>query len=145
MPDNLSPAERKRTMARVRSRDTTPELVVRRLLHERGYRFRLQRTDLPGAPDIVLPAYGAIVLVHGCFWHQHRCRRGGRPLPVSNREYWERKLARNVQRDRRVRRQLRRLGWRVLVVWECQTAPSKRAALAERLERFLTNRSRMPE
>jgi DNA mismatch endonuclease (patch repair protein) len=124
-------------MAAVRSRDTTPELAVRRLLHRLGYRFRLHRGDLPGAPDIVLPAHSAVIFVHGCFWHQHSCRHGRRPLPVNNGDYWERKLARNVLRDRRVRRQLRELGWRVQIVWECQTAPASRAALARKLVAFL--------
>ncbi len=137
MPDNLTQAQRKKTMAAVGSRDTRPELAVRRLLHGLGFRFRLHRSDLPGEPDIVLPGRRAVIFVHGCFWHQHRCRHGRRPLPVANADYWRRKLARNVQRDRRTVRQLGRLGWRVLVVWECQTSPAKAERLAERLVSFL--------
>ena len=119
-------------MSCVRSTDTTPERVVRTLVHRLGYRFRLHRRDLPGCPDLVLPAHRTVIFVHGCFWHQHRCRRGRR-APQTNRAYWEAKLARNKRRDRRVRDQLRRLGWRVLIVWECETRPDRLAALAARL------------
>ncbi len=123
-------------MARVRSEDTGVEMVVRKLVHSLGYRYRLHRKDLPGAPDLVFPARRKIIFVHGCFWHQHSCKRGDR-RPSSRREYWLAKLARNVARDKRVRRQLRKLGWRTLVVWECQTPSKKLPALMRRLTRFL--------
>jgi DNA mismatch endonuclease, patch repair protein len=106
-------------MRKVRSSDTAPELLVRKLLHRCGYRFRLQGSDLPGNPDIVLPKYKTIVLVHGCFWHRHkRCREA--TMPKSNQSYWEAKFERNEKRDRRIKRELKRLGWRVITVWECQ-------------------------
>lgn len=106
-------------MARVRCRDTQPELVVRRLLHRLGYRFRLHRKDLPGHPDIVLPKYRTVIFVNGCFWHQHPgCKRAARP--TSNTDFWEKKLNGNQQRDRTVRQQLQDQGWRVLVIWECE-------------------------
>ena len=119
MADVFTPEERSRVMRSVRSRDTAPELRVRRWLHAHGFRFRLHRDDLPGKPDIVLPRYATAVFVHGCFWHGHA---GCKPaeLPASNREYWERKIGRNMARDRRNLRGLRALGWRALVVWECR-------------------------
>lgn len=121
-------------MAAVRSGDTRPEMVVRRLVHRLGYRFRLHRRDLPGTPDIVLPRLRKVINVHGCFWHRHGCRHG-RVAPVRNAGYWEAKRLRNAARDRRTLRQLRRAGWKVLMVWECQLRdPGK---LAARVGRFL--------
>lgn len=119
-------------MRRIRGQNTRPELTVRRLLHGLGYRFRLHRRDLPGTPDIVFPARRAVILVHGCFWHQHWCRLGR--VPKGNQAYWIPKLARNVEHDKKVRRGLRKLGWRTLIVWECEVA---RYTLASRLQRFL--------
>ena len=133
--DTFSPEERSWIMRQVRSRDTNPEKLVRSLLHAMGYRFRLHRRDLPGCPDIVLPRYDAIIFVHGCFWHRHRgCPRS--TMPASNKAYWLPKFERTVARDARNTRQLRRLGWRVMTVWECQTAD--RVRLAKRLASFLT-------
>ena len=133
MPDRYSPAARSAIMARVKAANTRPELAVRRVFHRLGYRFRLHRRDLPGTPDLVLPKYRAVVFVHGCFWHQHHCPRGRRQ-PASRREYWEPKLARNVQRDATSARALRQLGWRILTIWECQVgAPD----LPDRITRFL--------
>ncbi|MBC3932615.1 very short patch repair endonuclease [Undibacterium curvum] len=118
--DTLTPEQRRRAMAAVKSRDTKPELVVRRLLHGAGYRFRLQRKDLPGKPDIVLTRFNAVIFVHGCFWHQHSgCKRALRP--TTRREYWESKLDRNIERDAKTKLELERLGWRVHIVWECET------------------------
>lgn len=108
-------------MSRIRGKDTTPEVAVRSALHRLGYRFRLHRRDLPGRPDIVLPKHGTVIFVHGCFWHRHaRCRYAY--TPKSRVEFWQRKFQQNVERDRRVQRELRRLGWKVIVVWECETA-----------------------
>lgn len=125
-------------MSRIRSRDTTPELIVRKVLTELGYKFRLHRKDLPGKPDIVLPKYGTAIFVHGCFWHQHSgcidCSN-----PKTNSKYWRPKLLANVQRDRKHRRRLRRLGWNPVVIWECQAL--KRTTLRNRLTRKLTERS----
>lgn len=131
--DTVSKAQRSRNMASVRTRDTTPELTVRRVLHAEGFRFRLHRADLPGKPDIVLPKYRVIVFVHGCFWHAHTCRRGAAPL--SNTEFWERKRQANVLRDQKQRSQLSALGWRVLTVWECETRDRER--LRASLRNFL--------
>jgi DNA mismatch endonuclease (patch repair protein) len=127
-------------MSRVRSEDTEPEMTVRRLVHAMGYRYRLHARYLPGKPDLVLPRLRKVVFVHGCFWHQHCCKRGNR-RPASRQEYWLPKLERNVKRDRKAVRDLRKLGWRTLVVWECQTRAKKRPALAERIARFLAESS----
>lgn len=106
-------------MRRVRSRDTTPERKVRSLLHRLGFRFRLHRQDLPGKPDIVLPKYSAVVFVHGCFWHRHpRCAEA--TTPGTRQVYWLPKFKRTIERDRENQRELRRRGWNVIVVWECE-------------------------
>ena len=105
-------------MSRIRSRDTAPELRLRSLLHRVGLRFRLHHPGLPGRPDIVLPRYRTVVFVHGCFWHRHLgC--SGATTPSSNAEFWQSKFEANVRRDRATRNALERLGWRVIVVWEC--------------------------
>lgn len=119
-------------MRRVRGSNTKPEVAVRRLLHAMGYRFRLHRADLPGKPDIVLPGRQAAIFVHGCFWHGHPgCEAARRP--ASNRAYWDRKLDGNIARDKRNRAALRRLGWRVLVLWECRL----KSGLEARFRKFL--------
>ena len=136
MSDVYSRAKRSEVMGKVRGVDTKPELAVRRLLHAMGYRFRLHRKDLPGTPDIVLPARHAAIFVHGCFWHSHQgCKAAARP--ASNQEYWGPKLDRNVTRDRRNQLALRRLGWRVIVVWECRIKGGASRRLSALLRRFL--------
>jgi DNA mismatch endonuclease (patch repair protein) len=119
-------------MAAIHGKDTTPERLVRSILHRLGFRFALHRPDLPGKPDIVMPARGAVVLVHGCYWHMHRCKRG-RSTPTTNAAFWQAKRIRNRQRDREVIASLRRAGWRVVVVWECELRPKKVARVIERL------------
>jgi DNA mismatch endonuclease (patch repair protein) len=131
--DTFSPAKRSAIMRAVKSKDTSPELIVRRLVHGLGYRFRLHRKDLPGKPDLVFPSRGAVIFVHGCFWHWHGCKRSR--MPATNKPYWTEKIGRNVQRDRRTRRELTRLGWRSLIIWECQT--SDIGKIANRVTRFL--------
>jgi DNA mismatch endonuclease (patch repair protein) len=128
------PALRRRTMQAVKSANTKPEMKVRRLLHSLGYRYRLHRKDLPGAPDIVFPSRRKIIFVHGCFWHGHDCPRGAR-VPANNRDYWVSKIERNRSRDARTREALAALGWDVLVLWECRLKDS--AALQSELTRFL--------
>lgn len=119
MVDVFSTAKRREIMTRIKGKNTTPELYVRRLLHALGYRFRLHRGDLYGSPDIVLPRHRKVVFVHGCFWHGHRrCNRAS--LPHTNRTFWRDKIEGNRSRDQRVKRQLRRLGWKVLEIWQCQ-------------------------
>lgn len=121
-------------MRRVKGRNTTPEMTVRRALTKLGARYRLHRKDLPGRPDIVMPGRRLAVFVHGCFWHGHDCARGAR-VPKQNREYWVAKVARNVARDTRTAEALTALGWRVETVWECELRDS--AGLAARLRRLL--------
>lgn len=118
--DSLTPTERSRVMGLVRSKDTRPEMLVRSLVHGLGYRFRLHVNHLPGRPDIVFPSKKKIILVHGCFWHRHSCKRG-RSMPTSRRPFWLQKLRANRLRDRQNVFALRQLGWKVYVVWECQT------------------------
>lgn len=119
-------------MAAVRSADTKPELLVRRILHSLRLRFRLHQSSLPGSPDIVLKRHGTIILVHGCFWHGHDCPRGR--APSSRAEFWLPKLEGNRRRDQRQLLELRSLGWRVLTIWECETRDETR--LARRLARW---------
>ena len=134
MPDRLSAEERSAHMRRICKTDTRPELRVRRLAHALGYRFRLHRRDLPGRPDLVFPRLRRIVLVHGCFWHQHPGCRLARS-PKSRLEYWGPKLRRNRERDEAARARLAEAGWTVLTVWECGTRDPD--TLAERLRQFL--------
>lgn len=130
--DRLTKAQRSDHMRRIRGKDTGPELRVRRLLHQLGYRFRLHRRDLPGSPDIVLPRLKLAIFVHGCFWHQHPGCRLARQ-PKSRLEYWLPKLERNAQRDKKSLAAVRAAGWRGHVVWECETQalePLRRNLLA---------------
>lgn len=133
MADRVSSDVRRRIMASVGTKNTGPELAVRRLLHRLGYRFRLHRKDLPGKPDIVLPGRRKAIFVHGCFWHGHDCRWG--KLPQSKLDYWGPKIATNVERDTRNRQDLAAIGWRSLVVWQCQLRDPD--TLAQELVSFL--------
>lgn len=136
MPDPFSPDQRSAIMRAVKGKDTTPELVVRRLTHALGYRYRLHGADLPGKPDLVFPGRRKVIFVHGCFWHWHNCRRGRR-MPMSRTEYWSQKLGRNQRRDRRHRLALRRAGWQVLVIWECQLKDANK--LSRKIQEFLND------
>lgn len=129
MPDIVTPETRSRMMSGIRGRDTKPELAVRRYLHSRGLRYRLHVRELPGRPDIVLPRHRTVVFVHGCFWHRHEgCRFAY--TPKSRQEFWLPKLEGNAARDARDQQQLRDLGWRVEVVWECELRSDRLSALA---------------
>ncbi|MBI3453012.1 MAG: DNA mismatch endonuclease Vsr [Rhodospirillales bacterium] len=132
-----SPSEaRSAIMRAVPSRNSKPELLVRRLAREIGNRFQSHKSSLPGSPDLAFLALQKVVFIHGCFWHGHRCRRGSR-TPRTNRDYWIEKVARNKARDSRNLRSLRRMGWACLVVWECQLKDPDR--VQERLRRFLAS------
>ena len=120
MTDTLTPEQRSRNMAAIRSKNTGPEMKVRRALHALGYRYRLHGPGLPGHPDLVFPRFNTVVFVHGCFWHMHRCPHGRRS-PSSNVEFWETKRVGNMERDRRNRRALKADGWNVFTIWECET------------------------
>lgn len=135
-PDMESHELRRRTMQAVKSNDTAPEMAVRRLAHRMGYRFRLHRKSLPGKPDLVFPRLRKVLFVHGCFWHGHDCPRGRR-VPKTNTDYWVRKVAKNRVHDIAVTEQLQTIGWRSLVVWECELKDFP--ALANRLSLFLAS------
>lgn len=134
MTDLFSRRKRSAIMARIGGKDTAPEIKIRRLLHALGYRFRLHRKDLPGTPDIVLPRHCKVIFVHGCFWHGHpRCRRA--TLPTTNINFWQMKIGNNKKRDNRAQRQLRAMGWKLLVVWQCHMKNMQ--MLADKLTTFL--------
>jgi DNA mismatch endonuclease (patch repair protein) len=135
--DTLSKAERSALMARVKNKNSTPEVMVRSLLHNLGYRFRIHRRDLPGTPDVYLPKYRAAVFVHGCFWHGHNCKRG--KLPKTREEFWRRKQEANRRRDDAARRNLQELGIRTILVWECELKDTQ--TLASRLSADLGAKS----
>lgn len=129
-----NPETRSRIMRAIKSRDTGPEMLVRRLAHRMGYRYRLHRKGLPGRPDLVFPSRKKVVFVHGCFWHQHDCPHGSR-LPKSNQDYWLPKLARNKERDEENVAELLAQGWEVLIIWQCETKDLE--SLQARIWRFL--------
>lgn len=140
MADVVPPATRSRMMSRIRRKDTAPEILVRSFLFAKGLRFRVNVRGLPGSPDIVLPSAHSVVFVHGCFWHQHpsaSCPHTG--LPKARRPYWRAKFARNARRDARKAEELRKAGWCVEVVWECQATSARR--LGELARRLAARRS----
>lgn len=137
MADVLTSEQRKRCMANIQAKNSKPEMIVRRLLHSMGFRYRLHRKDLPGTPDIVLVRLKKIILVHGCFWHMHDCPYG-RVNPKTNSEFWRTKRLKTVARDAQVRLELKRLGWEVLEVWECQTRQKNLESLLACLHTFLS-------
>ena len=116
--DTLTVTERSKRMARVKGKDTTPEMRVRRLVHGMGYRYRLHRSDLPGTPDLVFPSRRKVIFIHGCFWHRHPNCRLAR-LPKSKREFWESKLEQNRKRDLLNQDKIHQMGWYFLITWEC--------------------------
>jgi DNA mismatch endonuclease, patch repair protein len=132
--DKITPERRSANMARIRSAHTKPEMIVRRMAHRLGFRFRLHRRDLPGKPDLVFAGRNKIVFVHGCYWHGHGCKVGGTGAK-SNQDYWGPKIARNRQRDESAIAALTGLGWKVLAIWECETR--NETELKRRLRRFL--------
>lgn len=135
MPDIFAPEKRHEIMQNVKTKNTAPEIKLRSLLHKNGFRFRVNRKDLPGKPDIVLPKYSAVIFVHGCFWHGHDCPRGQRPQ--TNADFWNQKIDRNVIRDKSDVSLLESLGWRVLIVWECEIKKKNEAVLLSRVKEFL--------
>lgn len=145
MTDVVTKAVRSKMMAGIKGKDTKPEILVRRLLFAEGFRFRLHRKDLAGAPDIVLPKYGVAIFVHGCFWHAHAECRFYR-LPSSNANFWRTKLMRNVERDKNANAELLKTGWRVLTVWECATkGPVEAELLGRKLSRWIVGNRRAGE
>jgi DNA mismatch endonuclease, patch repair protein len=140
MVDTLSPSERSARMALIKGRDTKPEMIVRRMLHAMGYRYRLQAKDLPGKPDIVFRSRRKAIFVHGCFWHRHsdpNCKISR--LPKSRLDFWKPKLEANAARDRLAVERLEAMGWKVLIVWECELR--EREQLGNKLKRFIRERT----
>jgi DNA mismatch endonuclease (patch repair protein) len=135
--DIMSPEKRSALMSRIRAKDTRPEYAVRKIAHSLGYRYRLHVKELPGTPDLVFRRFRKVVFVNGCFWHRHNCRQG-RSFPKTNREFWTTKFQENRKRDKKKRAELRRLGWDVLVLWQCQCC--EESVMADKLERFLQDK-----
>lgn len=137
MVDNLTPERRSKNMGNIRSKDTTPEMIVRKLAHRIGYRFRLHRKSLPGKPDLVFPSRKKVIFVHGCFWHQHKvpdCKISR--IPKSRTEYWIPKLQKNVERDKEHQAALISRGWNILIIWECEIRDVGK--LADKICKFLS-------
>ncbi|NRG17581.1 DNA mismatch endonuclease Vsr [Rhizobiales bacterium] len=130
--DIYDPKKRSQIMAKVRGKDSKPELAVRRFLHRRGLRYHLHRSDFPGKPDLVFTSRHVAVFVHGCFWHQHPgCRKA--KLPDSRKEFWAKKLAANVSRDLGAQKALRDIGWKPIIIWECEIIPERLEQLYEEI------------
>ncbi|MDE6649516.1 MAG: very short patch repair endonuclease [Muribaculaceae bacterium] len=138
MADVLSKEQRRRCMSRIRSKDTKPEILVRRFLFASGFRFRLYRKDLQGKPDIVLPKYKTVIFINGCFWHGHQnCKYA--TIPKTNREFWLTKISGNIERDKATYSELRRQGWRVIEIWQCQLKPKQKDQTLQNLIMALHN------
>lgn len=135
MTDVVDPATRSRMMSGIRSKNTKPEMLIRKALHAQGFRFRLHVKDLPGKPDLVFPKYKAVVFVHGCFWHGHDCQYF--KTPKTRTDFWVAKIEANKNRDQHNIQRLQRAGWRVLVVWECSTKQKDRASLSSGIVEWL--------
>ena len=139
--DRISPEKRRWNMSRIRSNDTKPELMVRSFLFQRGFRFRLHVKNLPGHPDIVLPKYRTVVEVRGCFWHRHPgCKKT--TTPSTHVDFWQKKFTDNIARDQRIEAELRRLGWHIIVIWECEVI---NGCFRQRIEKELPTQKELEE
>lgn len=125
-------------MQSIQGKDSRPEKIVRSMIFKLGFRYRLHDALLPGKPDLVFKSAKKIIFVHGCYWHRHNCKKGN-SIPVTNQEFWKQKFAANKKRDKEVRRKLRKEGWKILIIWECETRKTKRSKLVTRIIKFLTN------
>lgn len=137
MTDVHTPEQRSFNMSRIGSKNTKPEMIVRKIVHGMGYRYRLHRKDLPGKPDLVFPSRRKIIFVHGCFFHLHDCRYG-QVVPKTNAEFWKKKRTSNVERDKKNEAELKSAGWNILVVWECMTKKNQIKSLPTILKDFLS-------
>ncbi len=133
MTDVLSTEQRRFCMSRIRGKNTKPEIIVRQIVRQLGIGYRLYVKDLPGKPDLVFRKHKKVIFVHGCFWHMHACKYG-RVIPKTNTEFWQKKRLSNKLRDSKNRKELKKLGWSILVIWECQTR--KPALLLKKIQRF---------
>jgi DNA mismatch endonuclease (patch repair protein) len=122
-------------MSKIRSKNTKPEIILRSELHKKGYRFRIHSKSLPGKPDIILPKYKTVIFVHGCFWHQHKNCIDGR-IPKTRTDYWKAKLEKNIQRDIKNRKEIKKMGWKPLVIWECEIE-KKIEKISNKITKFL--------
>jgi len=136
MADVLTPEQRRFNMSRIRNRDTKPEMIVRSMVHQMGYRYRLHRKDLPGKPDLVFSTRRKIIFIHGCFFHMHDCPYG-RVIPKTNTDFWQKKRKSNVNRDKKNENELQNQGWNILIVWECMTKRKQIENLPKILKEFL--------
>jgi len=125
MSDILTPSQRHTVMSHNKGKDTNPEISVRRLIHSLGLRYRLHRRDLPGCPDMVFPGKKKVIFINGCYWHRHNCKKG-RSMPETRKKFWQAKFERTVERDKKNYKALKKLGWQVLVLWECQLRDLKK-------------------
>lgn len=136
MADVFSKEKRSWIMSRVKSKDTQPELLVRKFLHRQGFRFRLYRKDLPGKPDIILPKYRTAIFVHGCFWHGHKgCSKAN--LPKTKTEWWKNKIDTNASNDIKNRKRLKKSGWRIIIIWQCDLKAKKIVGTLNKLTRSI--------
>ncbi len=136
MADIFSPEKRSAIMSRIKSKDSKPELIVRKLTHSMGFRYRLHGKNLPGNPDLVFPKYKKVIFVHGCFWHGHEgCKRA--TLPSTNVEFWKKKISGNVVRDKNNYEKIKSIGWNYLIIWQCETKKSLLEGLANKIILFL--------
>lgn len=140
MPDVHTPEQRSYNMSRITNRNTKPEMIIRSLVHNMGYRYRLHRKDLPGKPDLVFPARRKIIFVHGCFFHMHDCRYG-QVVPKTNAEFWKNKRTSNVERDKKNEINLKNEDWEILIIWECMTKKSQIENLPVILKNFLNKQT----
>lgn len=137
MVDKFDKIKRSDIMAKIKGENTKPEIVIRKLLFSMGYRYRLYRKDLPGKPDIVLPKYKYVIFVHGCFWHGCPSCKHAQIRPINNSEYWNKKLDRNIERDKNNKKELIKLGWKVFVIWECEIKKSKTYKLIKKIRKII--------
>ncbi|KXH85111.1 very short patch repair endonuclease [Chryseobacterium kwangjuense] len=134
MMDIWSKEKRSEVMSKIRGKNTKPEMILRSQLFMKGFRFRIHKKDLPGKPDIVLPKYKTVIFVHGCFWHYHKDCREGR-IPSTNSKFWQEKLSKNIDRDEKYIKELQQLGWKVIVIWECEIEKN----IEDTLEKLIVN------
>ncbi|WP_202967921.1 very short patch repair endonuclease [Chryseobacterium kwangjuense] len=132
--DIWSKEKRSEVMSKIRGKNTKPEMILRSQLFMKGFRFRIHKKDLPGKPDIVLPKYKTVIFVHGCFWHYHKDCREGR-IPSTNSKFWQEKLSKNIDRDEKYIKELQQLGWKVIVIWECEIEKN----IEDTLEKLIVN------
>lgn len=135
MADVLTIEQRRKCMAAITGKNTMPEIIVRKLIHAMGLRYRLYDRKLPGKPDLVFQRHRKVIFVHGCFWHRHSCKYG-QPIPKTRTDFWMKKFSDNVKRDKNVQSQIKNMGWQVMVVWECQTRTSAIHVLERKIARF---------